>query len=44
MRLTASIVERRDVLDVALHEPLEAVADADDLDAFERGRGWWRRR
>ena len=27
--------ERDDVLDVALHDPLEAVADADDLDAFE---------
>ena len=30
--------ERHDVFDVALHEPLEAVADADDLDALERAR------
>ena len=44
MRLTSSIVERHDVVDVALHEPLEAVADADDLDALERGRGSSRRR
>ena len=29
--------ERDDVVDVALHEPLEAVADADDVDAFEPG-------
>ena len=36
--------ERRDVLDVALHDPLEAVADAEHLDAFERARGWSRRR
>ena len=35
MRLTCSIVERHDAVDVALHDPLEAVADADDLDAFE---------
>ncbi len=27
--------ERDDVIDVALHDPGEAVADADDLDAFE---------
>ena len=37
MRLTASIVSGHDVIDVALHDPLEAVADAEDLDAFERG-------
>ena len=29
--------QRRDVVDVALHDPLEAVADADDVDAFELG-------
>src|SRR5262245_19261244 len=27
--------ERRCVFDVAVHDPLEPVADADDLDAFE---------
>ena len=36
-------VERRHVVDVALHEPLEAVADAEHLDAA-RTRGWSRRR
>ena len=30
------MVSGRDVVDVALHDPLEAVADAEDLDAFER--------
>ena len=29
--------ERCDVLDVSLHEPLEAVTDADDVHAFEPG-------
>ena len=38
MRLTASIVERRDVVDVAVHQPLEAVANAEHVDAFERAR------
>ena len=38
MRLTASIVSGSDVLDVAVHDPLEAVADAEDLDAFQRAR------
>src|SRR5262249_62105916 len=28
--------QRNHVLDVAAHQPLEAVADPDDLDAFER--------
>ncbi len=37
MRLTRVDGERRDVVDVALHDPLEAVADADDVDAFELG-------
>src|SRR5678816_1017081 len=27
--------ERRRVVDVAVHDPLEAVTDADDFDAFE---------
>ena len=35
MRLTSSIVSGRDVVDVALHDPLEAVADAQDLDTLE---------
>ena len=35
MRLTSSMVSGH-VLDVALHEPLEPVLDADHLDAFER--------
>ena len=39
MRLTSSIVSGRDVLDVPLHDPLEAVADAEDLDALELRRG-----
>ena len=42
MRLTSSMSSGVHVLDVALHDPLEAVADADDLDAFEPaadGRG-----
>ena len=29
--------ERHDVIDVALHDPLEPVADAEDVDAFEPG-------
>jgi hypothetical protein len=29
--------ERHDVIDVALHDPLEAVADAEDVDALEPG-------
>ena len=29
--------QRHDVVDVALHDPLEAVADADDVDALEPG-------
>ena len=33
-----------DVVDVPLHDPLEAVADAQDLDALQPARGWWRRR
>ena len=37
MRLTASIVSGRDVIDVPLHQPLEAVADADDVEPFEAG-------
>ncbi len=37
MRLTLSIVSGVHVVDVPLHDPLEAVADADDLDAFELG-------
>ena len=36
--------ERHDVIDVALHDPLEAVANAEHLDAFEARRGWWPRR
>ncbi len=28
-------LERDDLVDVALHDPFEAVADADDFDAFE---------
>ena len=35
MRLTASIVRRRDVLDVTLHQPLESVAHANDVHAVE---------
>ena len=35
--------ERADVVDVALHEPLEAVLDAEDVHAFEQRRGWSRR-
>ena len=38
MRLTSSIVSGRDVVDVALHDPLEAVADPDHLDALEAPR------
>ena len=37
MRLTASMVSGMTCVDVALHDPLEAVADADDVDAFEAG-------
>ena len=37
MRLTAVDGERRDVFDVPVHQPLEAVAHADDVHAFERG-------
>ena len=29
--------QRRDVIDVPLHEPFEAVADADDVEPFEPG-------
>ena len=29
--------EGRDVFDVTLHQPLESVAHADDIHAFERG-------
>ena len=29
--------QRHDVVGVALHDPLEAVADAEDVDAFEAG-------
>ena len=29
--------QRDDVIDVALHDPLEPVADADDVDALEPG-------
>jgi hypothetical protein len=29
--------QRHDVVDVAAHQPFEAVADADDFDAFEAG-------
>ena len=35
MRLTLFDGQRRHVLDVALHQPLEPVADADDVDAFQ---------
>ena len=31
------MVSGRDVVDVALHEPLEAVADAEDVEPFEPG-------
>jgi hypothetical protein len=44
MRLTVVDRQRRHVVDVALHDPLEAVADAEHLDALEHGRGSWRRR
>ena len=37
MRLTASMVSGIDVLGVALHEPLEPVADADDVEPVEAG-------
>ena len=37
MRLTRVDGERRDVFDVPVHQPLEAVADADDVHAFEGG-------
>jgi hypothetical protein len=29
--------KRRHVIDVPLHDPLEAVANAEDIDAFEPG-------
>ncbi len=35
MRETSSGREWRDVGDVTLHDPLEAVADTDDVDAFQ---------
>ena len=35
MRLTSSMVSGIDVIDVALHEPLEAVLDAQHVDALE---------
>jgi hypothetical protein len=35
MRLTSSMVRGGDVVHVALHQPLEAVADAEHLDALE---------
>jgi hypothetical protein len=37
MRLTLVDGQRGDVIDVALHDPLEPVADADDVDAFDPG-------
>ena len=37
MRLTASIVSGIDVIDVALHDPLEAVANAEHVDPVEPG-------
>ncbi len=37
MRLTSSIVSGDDVLDVALHQPFEAVANPDHVDPFELG-------
>jgi hypothetical protein len=42
MRLVFVDGEGLGVIDVALHDPLEAVPDADDLDALEVRRGWWR--
>ena len=36
--------QRHDVVDVALHDPLEAVADARRRRRLRAGRGWSRRR
>ena len=44
MRLTRLDGERHDVVDVALHDPLEAVADAERPRRPRARRGWWRRR
>ena len=36
--------QRRDMIDVPLHDPLEAVAQADDVDALNAAPESWRRR
>ena len=37
IRLTASVVEADDVVDIALHDPFEAIAQPDDLEPLELG-------